>query len=144
MYFEGYAVPGAEWVETVHICNKDGSTLSESNWRRKLIGRISLCWVTGGFRMRGLFFKGEIRMDNGVLTEVKLDASNWCSTTEAQPVEVEPGIFELITDTSIYRLRLLSEEEKNAVWDAVEQELTREFECDCCQLAQPEVPGMMS
>ena len=83
-------------------------------------------------------------MNNGVPIEVNLDTSNWCSTTEVQSADVEPGVFELITETSIYRLRLLSHEEKNAVWDAVEQELTREFECDCCQLAQPEVPGMMS
>ena len=94
--------------------------------------------------MRGLFFKGEIRMDNGVLTEVKLDASNWCSTTEAQPVEVEPGIFELITDTSIYRLRLLSEEEKNAVWDAVEQAFRKVLELQFTRQLEMEPPGMMS
>lgn len=59
MLFEGYLVPGAEWVEIVSVRNKDGSPLDENNWRQNLFGRITLCWVAGGFRLRGLFFKGK-------------------------------------------------------------------------------------
>ena len=111
MIFEGGPVPGADWVEIVRITNKDGSELAPDNWRRKLFGRITLCWIAGGFRRRGAFFKGKLRMEDGKAVEVDLFSNSWCSTTEAQPVEVEPGVFDLETNTSVYRFRLLTEEE---------------------------------
>ena len=83
-------------------------------------------------------------MNNGVPIEVNLDTSNWCSTTEVQSADVEPGVFELITETSIYRLRLLSHEEKNVVWDAVEQAFRKVLELQFTRQLEMEPPGMMS
>ena len=74
MRFEGTTVPGADWVEIVNVRNKDGSPLTENNWRRNLFGRITLCWVAGGFRNRGLFFKGKIYMGKGKPAVVDLDS----------------------------------------------------------------------
>lgn len=128
MLFEGRTVPGACWVEIVMITNKDGSPLEPDNWRKKLFGRVTLCWIAGGFRQRGAFFKGKIRMENGEPVEVDLDASRWCSTTTAQPVEVEPGIFDFETNTSVYRFRLLTEEEEQKVMDAVKEVFRKELE----------------
>lgn len=128
MLFEGRPVPGACWVEIVRITNKDGSPLDEDNWRKKLFGRVTMCWIAGGFRQRGAFFKGKIRMENGEPVEIDLDASRWCSTTTAQPVEVEPGIFDFETNTSVYRFRLLSEEEEEKVMAAVQEIVKKELE----------------
>ena len=144
MRFQGISVPGADWVEIENVRNKDGSPLSEHNWRRKLFGRISLCWVAGGFRLRGLYFQGDIRMPDGIPAEIDLDSSSWCSTTEAQPVEVESGVYELVTTTSIYRLRLLGETEKKVVWDAVEQELRRQMQLRFTAQPSSERFGMKS
>jgi len=119
MNFEGSIVPGGEWVEIVQIRNKDGSELAEDNWRRNMFGRITLCWVAGGFRRRGLFFKGKIYMSNGKPLVISLDSSSWCSTTQAQPVEVEPGVYDMVTNTSIYRLRLLDADEAELVTEEV-------------------------
>jgi len=131
MNFEGHSVPGANWVEIVKITNKDGSELAPDNWRHKLFGQVSVCWIAGGLRHRGAYFKGKVRMENGQPVEVDLFANRWTSTTEAQPVEVEPGVFDLETNTSIYRLRLLTEEEEAAVSEAVkavfQEELRRHF-----------------
>ena len=128
MMFEGRPVPGACWVEIVRITNKDGSELEPDNWRHKLFGRVTLCWIAGGFRQRGAFFKGKIRMENGEPVEIDLDASRWCSTTTAQPVEVEPGIFDFETNTSVYRFRLLTEEEEQKVMAAVHEIVKKELE----------------
>lgn len=119
MNFEGSFVPGAEWVEIVHITNKDGSPLAEDNWRQKLFGRVTLCWIAGGLRKRGAFFKGKVVMIQGKVMEIDLDAERWCSTTTAQPVEVEPGIFDFETNTSVYRFRILNENEVEAIHDAI-------------------------
>lgn len=115
MRFEGSPVPGGCWVEIVRITNKDGSPLAPDNWRKKLFGRVTMCWIAGGFRQRGAFFKGKIRMENGEPVEIDLEANRWCSTTEAQPIEIEPGIFDFETNTSVYRFRLLTEEEVKAI-----------------------------
>lgn len=132
MIFEGGPVPGADWVEIVRITNKDGSELAPDNWRRKLFGRITLCWIAGGFRRRGAFFKGKLRMEDGKAVEVDLFSNSWCSTTEAQPVEVEPGVFDLETNTSVYRFRLLTEEEAQIVAAAVREAFKEQI-----QMMQP-------
>lgn len=119
MRFQGMVVPGASLVEIVTITQKDGTPLEEDNWRRKLFGMVTLCWIAGGFRERGAFFKGNIRMKEGRPVELDLHAGSWCSTTKAQPIEVQPGIFDFETNTSIYRFRILSEEEEQAVCEAV-------------------------
>ena len=124
MNFGGRYVPGAEWVEIVGIREKDGSSLAPDNWRHKLIGRISLCWISGGLRKRGAFFLGKIRITDGEVVEWNTASERWTSTTTAQPVEVEPGIFDFEINTCIYRLRILSEEEEERIlyeFDAIEQ-----------------------
>lgn len=136
MMFEGRPVPGACWVEIVKVYNKDGSELAEDNWRKKLFGRVTMCWIAGGFRQRGAFFKGKIRMENGEPVEIDLDASRWCSTTTAQPIEIEPGIFDLETNTSVYRFRLLSEEEEEKVLAAVNEVVKKELELRFQLMAQ--------
>lgn len=111
MNFDGFDVPCANVVEILSVRNKDDSPLSENNWRRKHFGRITICWIAGGFRMRGAFFKGDIRRSaDGNIESVNNDVS-WCSSTVAQPIEVEPGIFDFETNTSIYRFRLIEDEE---------------------------------
>lgn len=127
-------MPGGEWVEIVHIRNKEGTELAAENWRRNMFGRITLCWVAGGFRRRGLFFKGKIYMANGKPLVVGLDSSSWCSTTEAQPVEVESGVYELVTNTSIYRLRLLTADEVEVVTDAIREVIKQELELRMVEL----------
>lgn len=121
-------MPGGEWVEIVQIWNKDGAELAEDNWRRKMFGRIALCWVAGGFRRRGLFFKGKIYMTNGKPLVISLDSSSWCSTTAAQPVEVEAGVYDLVTNTSVYRLRLLGVDEAELVTEAVRAAVKQKLE----------------
>lgn len=115
MNFEGMTVPGAEWVEIVSIREKDGAPLAEDNWRHKLFGRISLCWIAGGLRERNAFFRGKIRIENGKIVEWNLNNMRWTSTTTAQPVEVEPGVFDFETNTCIYRFRILSSDEKELI-----------------------------
>ena len=115
MRFEGMMVPGAEWVEIVHIRQKDGSPLAEDNWRHKLFGRITLCWISGGLRKRGAFFMGKIRIKDGEIVEFNMDTERWTSTTTGHPVEVEPGVFDFETNTSIYRLRILRDDEEELI-----------------------------
>lgn len=115
MYFEGMMVPGAEWVEIVHIREKDGLPLAQENWRHKLVGCISLCWIAGGLRERIAFFRGKIRIKDGKIMEINLDNVRWTSTTTAQTVEVEPGVFDFETNTCIYRFRIVSNEEEEII-----------------------------
>lgn len=119
MLFEGRPIPGANFVEIITITQKDGSPLEENNGRRHLFGMVTLCWVAGGLRERGAFFKGEFRMKEGRVVEADLYANRWCSTTAAQPIEVEPGIFDFETNTSIYRFRILSREEERVVCETI-------------------------
>ena len=119
MKFEGMPVPSANWIKIENITEKDGSPLPENNWRRKRIGRITLCWIAGGFQERSAFFKGKILMANNEVTMVDLVSYGWCSTTTAYPKEVESGIFEFETNTAIYRFRLLSETETQAISNAL-------------------------
>lgn len=115
MRFDGMPVPGAEWVEIMHIRQKDGTPLEEDNWRRKLFGRISFCWIAGGLRERNAFFRGKIRIESGKIVEWNLDNVQWTSTTTAQPMEVEPRVFDFETNTSIYRFRILSSDEEELI-----------------------------
>lgn len=141
MLFDGRPVPGACWVEIVRITNKDGSELEPDNWRHKLFGRVTLCWIAGGFRQRGAFFKGKIRMENGEPVEVDLHASRWCSTTTAQPIEVEPDVFDFETNTSVYRFRLLTEEEEQKVLEAAQEVFRKELEMHLQMMGDPPGPG---
>lgn len=127
MIFENTVVPGANWVEIVKITKKDGSPLSQDNWRNRLFGRISLCWIAGGFEKRGAFFKFALRMEHGKVMEMDLGKATWCSTTTAQPIETEPGNFELETNTSLYHFRLLSQAEVEQVYTAIAHFLRREM-----------------
>ena len=140
MMFEGAPVPGAEWVEIVHITNKDGSPLAEDNWRHKLFGRVTLCWIAGGLRKRGAFFKGRVQMENGVPVEIDMASERWCSTTTAQPVEVEPGIFDFETNTSIYRFRILNESEVEAIHEAIRVIMNARFASLANAQAGPDGP----
>ena len=115
MNFNGMSVPGTEWVEIVHIREKDGTPLAPENWRRKLFGLICLCWISGGLRKRGAYFLGKIRIEDGKIVEWNPYNERWTSTTTAQPVEVEPGIFDFETNTCIYRFRILTDEEEDLI-----------------------------
>lgn len=133
MRFEGMLVPGGNWVEIVKVTNKNGSPLEKSNWRHKLFGRVTLCWIAGGFQKRGAFFKGKISMSEGKVVEIDLDSERWCSTTTAHPIEVEPGVYDFETSTSIYRFRLLNDEEI----EVIEKVLWEQFDTRLAILANP-------
>lgn len=128
MRFEGYSVPGANWVEIVRITEKDGTPLAPDNWRNKLFGRVTLCWIAGGFQKRGAFFKGKLRLENGKPVDIDLDTERWTSTTSSVPIEVESGVYDLETNTSVYRFRLLTEEEQKSVMEAVRAIIQRRLE----------------
>ena len=119
MKFNDITVPGACWIEIIEIRNKDQSPLSEDNWRHKLIGRVTLCWIAGGFKERALYFQGHLRLCEEDVIVIDLDSKRWTSSTTAQPIEIETNIYDFETNTSIYRLRLLSKEEENKVLAAV-------------------------
>ena len=127
MLFDNEIVPGGEWVEITQITNLDGTPIAEDNWRRKLVGRVTLCWIAGGFYRRGAFFMGHLRIVNGVVLVVNRHSARWCSTTTAQPVEVEPDVFELKTNTSIYRFRVLSGMESQLVHAAIRKQVLEEM-----------------
>lgn len=127
MLFDNKIVPGGEWVEITQITNLDGIPIAEDNWRHKLIGRVTLCWIAGGFHCRGAFFMGHLRIVNGVVLVVNRHSARWCSTTTAQPVEVEPGIFDFKTNTSIYRFRVLSDMEAELVHAAIRKQVLAEM-----------------
>lgn len=109
------------FVEIQNITNKDGSELAPDNWRHKNIGMITRLILAGGIRRLTPFFQIKIRMEEGKVVELDLDWEGNASTGPDWPVEVEPGIFDFETNTSIYRFRLLSEEEAEAVRSAVQK-----------------------
>lgn len=135
--FGGDPVPGADWVEIVHVTEKDGAPLAEDNWRRGLFGRVTLCWIAGGFRCRGAFFKTKIGLVGGKVVDVDLESESWCSTTTAQPVEVETGVYDLETNTSVYRFRLLSDEEVKIVEGTIEEILKVRWGAQLALLTDP-------
>ena len=128
MIFDDEIVPGADWVEIVQITNLDGSPIAETNWRRNLFGMVTLCWIAGGFHRRGAFFLGHVRLVDGAALVVNRHSAQWCSTTTAQPEEVEPDVFDFRTNTSIYRFRMLTEEEREIVTAAIQKQVLTEME----------------
>lgn len=85
-----------------------------------MFGRITFCWIAGGLQKRGAFFLGKVRMYEGKVVEIDPTAERWTSTTTAYPIEVEPGVYDLETNTSVYRFRLLSPEEVDQIDAALE------------------------
>lgn len=126
MRFEQKIVPGASLVEIVSICNKDKSPLNDDNWRTELIGNISLCWLSGGLEEQTAYFRYAVRMTGNTISSVCLNHTNYTSKLAAQPIEIETGVYELVTQTSIYRLRILSKHEKNAVGRALLEQALRQ------------------
>ena len=119
-------VPGS-FVEIQNITNKDGSELAPDNWRHKNIGMITLLILAGGIHRLTPFFQIKIRMEDGKVTLLDLDWEGNASTGPDWPVEVEPGIFDFQTNTSIYRFRLLSEEEEETVRTAVRAAIEEKY-----------------
>lgn len=115
------------FVEIQNITNKDGSELASDNWRHKNIGMITRLILAGGIRRLTPFFQIKIRMEEGKVVELDLDWEGNASTGPDWPVEVEPGIFDFETNTSIYRFRLLSEEEAEAVRSAVQKAIEARY-----------------
>jgi hypothetical protein len=115
------------FVEIQNITNKDGSELAPDNWRHKNIGMITRLILAGGIRRLTPFFQIKIRMEEGKVVELDLDWEGNASTGPDWPVEVEPGIFDFETNTSIYRFRLLSEEEAEAVRSAVQKAIEARY-----------------
>ena len=113
-----------DWVEFVSITNKDGSELAEDNWRRKLVGKIRLCMLVGGFGRVQPVYKYDVEMKDGEVTYVNLDSEGNASVSDHFPIEISPGVWELETCTSIYTFRVLSDEEVIQVEEAVEQAFT--------------------
>lgn len=115
------------FVEIQNITNKDGSELAPDNWRHKNIGMITRLILAGGIRRLTPFFQIKIRMEEGKVVELDLDWEGNASTGPDWPVEVEPGIFDFETNTSIYRFRLLSEEEAEAVRSAAQKAIEARY-----------------
>lgn len=115
MKFEHHIVPGAIWVEIVNVSNKDMSPLADNNWRKELIGNISLCWLAGGLKEQAAYFRFAVRMMKNEVTDICLEHTNHTSRIMSQPTETETGDYEIVTQTSIYRLRPLSKQEELAV-----------------------------
>lgn len=118
MRINGLAVPGS-FVQIQNITHKDGSALAPDNWRCKIIGITTLLILAGGIHCLTPFFQMKIRMEDGELRFLDLDWTGNASTGPNWPVEAEPGIFDFETNTSIYRFRLLSDEEEETVRAAV-------------------------
>lgn len=126
MRMNGEPIPGS-LVEIQNITNKDGTELAPDNWRHKNIGMITLLHLAGGIRRLTPFFEIKIRMEEGQVVELDLDWEGNASTGPDWPVEVEPGIFDFETNTSIYRFRLLSEEEAETVRSAVQKAIEARY-----------------
>lgn len=122
MQFNGIPIPSS-LVEIIDITNKDGTPLEPDNWRRERIGLVTMCWLAGGFHRPTPFFKGAIRLDNNRVTSVDLSWAGNASTGRSFAEEVEPGIFDFTTNTSIYRFRLLDDAEVEMVSAAIDVEI---------------------
>lgn len=115
------------FVQIQNITQKDGSRLEPDNWRNKNIGIITLLILAGGIHRLTPFFQIKIRMEDGKVTLLDLDWEGNASTGPDWPVEVEPGVFDFQTNTSIYRFRLLSEEEEETVRAAVQKAIEERY-----------------
>ena len=120
MHFHHQPVPGS-FVQIMDITNKDGTPLTADNWRRERIGLITMCWIAGGLKNMTPFFHSAIKMENGVVTHMDMHWRGTASTGKKFPVEVEPDVFTFESHTSIYRFRLISKEEKDAIAAAVRE-----------------------
>ena len=114
MMFEGVPVP-ASLVQIMNITKKDGSPLEPDNWRQKNIGIVTMCTLAGGFKRLTPVFQMKVQMENGEVSDVDLHWSGNASTGNDWPVEVEPGVYDFQTNTSIYRFRILSDAEREKV-----------------------------
>lgn len=114
MNFNGMTVPGS-LVQIVNITKKDGSPLDPDNWRQKNIGMVTICTLAGGFKRLTPCFQAKVRMENGEVEDVDLHWIGNASTGADWPIEVEPGVYDFQTNTSIYRFRILTEEEEKKV-----------------------------
>lgn len=122
MQFNGIPIPSS-LVQIIDITHKDGTPLEPDNWRRERIGLVTMCWLAGGFRRLTPFFKGAIWLENNIVTSIDLSWSGNASTGCSFAEEVEPGIFDFTTNTSIYRFRLLDETEVAMVSAAIDAEI---------------------
>lgn len=127
-------------VQIQNITNKDGSALAPDNWRNELIGTITLLILAGGIRRLTPFFQIKVQMQEGAIEEINLDWEGNASTGPNWPIEVEPGVFDFETSTSIYRFRLLSEEEEEAVRTAVEEAANARYAERMAMLQQMMIP----
>lgn len=110
----------ANLVQIAAITQKDGSPLEPDNWRNQLVGIVTVCQIAGGFTCLTPFFRGRFFLKDGAVQWVDLHWSGNASTGRKLPVEVEPGVFDFETNTSIYRFRLLSESEEQLIRAAIE------------------------
>lgn len=110
----------ANLVQIVDITKKDGTPLEFDDWRRKRIGIVTLCWIAGGFTCLAPFFRGRFMIKDGTVPVVDFFWRGNASTGKKLPVEVGSGIFDFETNTSIYRFRILTQEEIKLVNAAVE------------------------
>lgn len=117
--FDRLAVP-ANLVQIVNITQKDGSPLAPENWRIRRIGIVTMCWIAGGFNCLTPFFKGMFVLKDGEFKFVDLYWEGNASTGRKLPVEVEPGVFDFETNTSIYRFRILLKDEELLIRKAIE------------------------
>ncbi len=116
----------ANLVEIVNITHKDGTPLEQDNWRQKLIGRVTLCCLAGGFDCLTPFFEFDVRLEDGKVKEIDLDWEGNASAGVKIPIEVEPGVYDFESDTSIYRFRLLDQDESEMVLDAIREACLKE------------------
>ena len=87
---------------------------------------------------------GHVRLVDGAALVVNRHSAQWCSTTTAQPEEVEPDVFDFRTNTSIYRFRMLTEEERETVTAAIQKQVLTEMELraeGATWVRAPEGPG---
>ena len=112
--FNRLAVP-ANLVQIVNITQKDGSPLEPDNWRIKRIGIVTMCWIAGGLNCLTPFFRGKFVLKDGEVQFADLYWEGNASTGRKLPVEVEPGVFDFETNTSIYRFRLLEKSEEKQI-----------------------------
>lgn len=118
MIFEGTPVP-ANLVQIMDITNKDRTPLEPGNFRRDRIGIFTMCWISGSFNKVTPYFKFKVIVKDSVVESVDLFWLGNASSGTHYPVEVEPGIFEIETNTSIYRFRVLAGEEEKDIGDAL-------------------------
>lgn len=140
MNFCGMTVPGS-LVQIVNITKKDGSPLEPDNWRRKNIGIVTMCTFAGGIKELMPFFQVKVHMENGEVADVDLHWAGNASPGADWPVEVEPGVYNFQTNTSIYRFRILTGEEEKMVKTALRVVAMEEFSKQITAAGAATAPG---